>query len=124
MYGVHKRAHKLLDIDRYYLMVTETLRCTVCCLNHLATSQTVLHQLGLPRQRKFRLILTPKHACDIRVIRMLRERTLGNSPTRLVKQLKENHSEEWLDLLVDCLGECAAFANQPSLFPVACQDPP
>ncbi|KAL0970157.1 hypothetical protein UPYG_G00238140 [Umbra pygmaea] len=123
-YGVHKRAWKVLDIDRYYLMVTETLRCTVCRLNYLSTSQTVLDQLDLPHRRKFRLILTRKYACDIRVIRMLRERTLGNSPTCLVKQLRENHSEEWLDHLADYLGECAAFVDQPSLFPVACQEPP
>ncbi|ROL44113.1 hypothetical protein DPX16_8897 [Anabarilius grahami] len=57
-YGIHKRARKVLDIDRY--------------------------------------------ACDIRVVRMLRERTLGNSPTRLVKQLRENHG----------------------LLPVVCQKPP
>ncbi|XP_043092072.1 uncharacterized protein LOC122342357 [Puntigrus tetrazona] len=39
-YGVHKRARKVLDIDRYYLLVTETLRCTVCSQNYLSTSQT------------------------------------------------------------------------------------
>lgn len=57
-YGVHKRVRKVLDVDRYYLMVTETLRCTVCRLTHLATSQTVLDQLDLPHRRKFRMILT------------------------------------------------------------------
>lgn len=59
-YGVHKRARKVLDIDRYYLMVTETLRCTVCSLNYLSTSQTVRKQLDLPHQKVFRLILTRK----------------------------------------------------------------
>lgn len=59
-YGVHKRARKVLDIDRYYLMVTETLRCTVCSLNYLSTSQTVRDQLDLPHQKMFRLILTRK----------------------------------------------------------------
>lgn len=57
-YGVHKRVRKVLDVDRYYLMVTETLRCTVCRLTHLATSQAVLDQLDLPHRRKFRMILT------------------------------------------------------------------
>lgn len=59
-YGIHKRARKVLDIDRYYLMVTETLRCTVCRLNYLSTSQTVLDQIDLPHRRLFRLILTQK----------------------------------------------------------------
>ncbi|XP_028311916.1 uncharacterized protein LOC114468934 [Gouania willdenowi] len=123
-YGVHKRARKVLDIDRYYLMVTETLRCTVCSVNYLSTSQTVRDQLDLPHQKMFRLILTRKYACDIRVIRLLRDRTLGNSPARLVKQLKENHGEEWLNRLAHYLGECADFVDRPSLFPVVCQEPP
>ncbi|XP_062305989.1 uncharacterized protein LOC134010142 [Osmerus eperlanus] len=122
--GIHRRARKVLDIDRYYLMVTETLRCSVCFLTTLSTSQTVRDQLDLPHQNLFRLILTCKYACDIRVIRMLRERTLGNSPTRLVKQLKENHGEEWLTRLAHYLGECADFVDRPSLFPVVCQEPP
>ncbi|XP_030268423.1 uncharacterized protein LOC115579081 [Sparus aurata] len=123
-YGVHKRARKVLDVDRYYLMVTETLRCTVCSLNYLSTSQTVRDQLDLPHQKLFRLILTRKYACDICVIRLLRDRTLGNSPARLVKQLKENHGEEWLNRLAHYLGECADFVDQPSLFPVVCLEPP
>ncbi|XP_063734263.1 uncharacterized protein LOC134862462 isoform X2 [Eleginops maclovinus] len=123
-YGVHKRARKVLDIDRYYLMVTETLGCTVCSVNYLSTSETVRNQLDLPHQKMFRMILTRQYACDIRVIRLLRERTLGNSPARLVKQLKENHGEEWLNRLAHYLGECAEFVGRPSLFPVVCQDPP
>ncbi|KAJ8391698.1 hypothetical protein AAFF_G00086480 [Aldrovandia affinis] len=50
-YGVHKRACKVLDIDRYYLNMTETLRCTVCRLNYLSSSQTVLDQLDLPHRK-------------------------------------------------------------------------
>ncbi|CAM4652090.1 unnamed protein product [Leuciscus chuanchicus] len=111
-YGIHKRARKVLDIDRYYLMPD------------LSTSQTVLDQLDLPHRRLFRLILTYKYACDIRVIRLLRERTLGNSPARLAKQLKENHGEEWLDRLAHCMGECAAFVDCPISLPVVFQEPP
>lgn len=59
-YGVHKRARKVIDIDRYYLMVTETLRCTACSLNYLSTSQAVRGQLDLPHAEMFRLILTRK----------------------------------------------------------------
>lgn len=36
--SAHKRAHKVLDIDRCDLMVTETLGCTVCSVNYLETS--------------------------------------------------------------------------------------
>ncbi len=65
-----------------------------------------------------------RYACDIRVIRLLRDRTLGNSPARLVRQLKENHGEEWLNRLAHYLGECADFVDRPSLNPVVCQEPP
>lgn len=64
-YGVHKRARKVIDIDRYYLMVSgalsgQTLRCTACSLNYLSTSQAVRGQLDLPHAEMFRLILTRK----------------------------------------------------------------
>ncbi|MEQ2198945.1 hypothetical protein XENOCAPTIV_021287 [Xenoophorus captivus] len=64
------------------------------------------------------------YACDIRVIRLVRDRTLGNSSARLLKQLKENHGEEWLNRLGHYFEECANFVNRPSLFPVVCQEPP
>ncbi|KAK3546046.1 hypothetical protein QTP70_019962, partial [Hemibagrus guttatus] len=83
----------------------------------------VLNQLDLPHQRLFCPILTYKYACDIRVIHLMRERTLGNSPTRQAKQLKENHGEEWLNRLAHYMEECATFADRPSLFPVTFQEP-
>ncbi|KAK0135333.1 hypothetical protein N1851_028826 [Merluccius polli] len=124
--GIHKRARQVLDVDRYYLMVTETLRCNSpgCITNYLSTSKTVLDQLSLPLRGEFRLILTQKYACDIRVIRLLRERTLGNSSTRLAKQLRENHGEQWLQRVARYLEVCADFVDRPSLFPVVCQEPP
>lgn len=60
----------------------------------------------------------------MRVIRFLRERTLGNSPSRLVRQLRENHSEEWLKRVCRYLGACSDFVVQPSLLPVKFPDPP
>lgn len=54
----------------------------------------------------------------------MRDRTQGNSSARLLKQLKENHGEEWLNRLGHYLEECANFVNRPSLFPVVCQEPP
>ncbi|KAJ8375066.1 hypothetical protein SKAU_G00056460 [Synaphobranchus kaupii] len=103
-YGIHKRARQVLDVDRYYLMVTKTLRCN---------SPRLQDQLPVD-----------EYACDIRVIRMLRERTLGNSSTRLVKQLRENHGEQWLQRLARYLEVCADFVDRPSLFPVDFQEPP
>ncbi|CAM4510591.1 unnamed protein product [Leuciscus chuanchicus] len=124
--GIHKRVRKVVDIDRNYLMITETLKCsnTECKTSYLSSGNAILDQLDLPHRSEFCIILTRKYACDIRVIRLMRERTLGNSCTRLAKQLKENHSEEWLQRLSRYFGDCADFMDRPSLFPVVCQEPP
>ncbi|XP_067289364.1 uncharacterized protein [Pseudorasbora parva] len=125
-YGAHKRARQVLDVDRYYLMITETLWCSSagCKTSYISTSKTILDQLDLAHRMEFRLILTQKYACDMRVIRFLRERTLGNSPSRLVRQIRENHSEEWLKRVCRYLGVCSEFAAKPSLLPVKFHDPP
>ncbi|XP_047191158.1 uncharacterized protein LOC124850755 [Scophthalmus maximus] len=125
-YGAHKRARQVLDIDRYYLLITETLWCSAvgCKTSYISTSKTILDQLDLAHRLEFRVILTQRYACDMRVIRFLRERTLGNSSSRLVKQLRENHSEEWLKQLCRYLGACSDFAARPCLLPVQFQEPP
>lgn len=58
------------------------------------------------------------------MIRLLRERGLGNSPTRLLKQLKENHTEEWLNRVARYTTECVAFLQRPGLLPMNFPEPP
>ncbi|XP_042633172.1 uncharacterized protein LOC109065301 [Cyprinus carpio] len=58
--GLHKRARQVLDIDRMYNMVTETLICTKCRASHVSWSQTVLQQLDLGHRSEFQVILTRK----------------------------------------------------------------
>lgn len=76
--------------------------------------------------------LIDRYACDVSVLRLLRQRTLGNSATLLHKQLTEQHSEAWhqkvLHYLTDCQGfakanasklvTAPAFADPPTLQPV------
>ncbi|XP_056116177.1 uncharacterized protein LOC130092361 [Rhinichthys klamathensis goyatoka] len=122
--GLHKRARQVLDIDRMYNMVTETLICTKCKASHVSWSQTVLQQLDLGHRSEFRVILTRKYACDMRVIRLLRERGLGNSPTRVIKQLRENHSEEWLQRMARYTTQCVDFLKRPGVLQIPFQEPP
>ncbi|XP_057199998.1 uncharacterized protein LOC130560305 [Triplophysa rosa] len=110
--SLHKRARQVLDIDRMYNMVTEILICTKCKASHVSWSQTVLQQLDLGHCSEFRVILTQKYACDLRVIRFLNERGLGNSPTQVIKQLHENHSEEWHKCLARYTTQCVDFVNR------------
>lgn len=65
-----------------------------------------------------------RYACDIRVIRLLCERGLGNGPVWIIGQLKENHSKEWLQRVARYTAECAAFMAIPSLLPQPFQEPP
>lgn len=59
-YGAHKRARQVLDVDRYYLMITETLWCNSvgCKTSYISSSKTILDQLDLAHRMEFRLILT------------------------------------------------------------------
>lgn len=70
------------------------------------------------------IFLILRYACDMRVIRLLRERGLGNSPTRVIKQLRENHSEEWLQRLARYTTQCVDFLNRPGVLPIKFQEPP
>lgn len=58
------------------------------------------------------------------MIRLLRERGLGNSPTRVLKQLRENHTEEWLNRVARYTKECKDFLQQPGLLPTVFPEPP
>lgn len=58
--GLHKRARRVLDVDRIYNMVTETLTCGKCKASHVSWSQAVLQQLDLAHRSEFRVIMTQK----------------------------------------------------------------
>ncbi|KAL2077905.1 hypothetical protein ACEWY4_025590 [Coilia grayii] len=53
--GLHKRARGVLDVDRTYNMVTETLICRKCNASHASWSQAVLQQLDLAHRSEFRI---------------------------------------------------------------------
>ena len=47
-----------------------------------------------------------RYSCDIRVLRMMRERTMGNRVTQLYKKLQEQYSEAWLQRVLQYLTAC------------------
>ncbi|MEQ2286049.1 hypothetical protein AMECASPLE_038223 [Ameca splendens] len=122
--GLHRRVQQVLDIDRFYNLVTETLICSKCRRNYLSWNREILEQLDMAHRSEFRVILNRQYACDIRVIRLLRERGLGNGPVRLIGQLKENHSEEWMKRVARYTKECAAFISKSCLLPPTFEEPP
>jgi len=50
-------------------------------------------------------------ACDIKVVRLLRQRGLGNSSTQVEKKLREQHSEDWLIRNIQYLTDCRPFTT-------------
>ena len=69
----------------------------------------MVNQLDVGHQLQFPVILTYLYACDVRVIRLLHERGLGNSASQLQKKLAEGHSERWLSRTIQYLTECKYF---------------
>lgn len=59
--GLHRRVRQVLDIDRYYNLVTETLICTKCRSSYLSYSHAILQQLDLAHRSEFRVILTRRY---------------------------------------------------------------
>ena len=53
--------------------------------------------------------LLEKKTCDVRVIRLLRQRGLGNSPTQLYKKLVEQHDETRLTKIIQYMTDCSSF---------------
>jgi hypothetical protein len=49
---------------------------------------------------------------------------MGNGPVRIIGQLRENHSEEWLKRVVRYTSECVTFLDNPGLHPLHFQEPP
>lgn len=60
--------------------------------------------------------MTFKLGCDMKVVRLMRQRGLGNSSSQLQKQLEEQHAEAWLckqiQFLTDYRGLSRAIAAQ------------
>ncbi|KAH3830955.1 hypothetical protein DPMN_104212 [Dreissena polymorpha] len=95
--GVHQKTRMVLDISDYYVMAGEGYECNTCKRHIISWSQGILKQLDHSERSKFPCILTEKYACDLRVARLMRQRTLGNSSSLACKQIAENHGETYLD---------------------------
>ncbi|KAJ7985054.1 hypothetical protein DPEC_G00361160 [Dallia pectoralis] len=62
-------------------------------------------------------------SCDMKVVRLMRERTLGNSVTRLYSLLREQHSADWMARTLDYLTVCKHYVV-PGVAPVKITTPP
>ncbi|XP_019626538.1 PREDICTED: uncharacterized protein LOC109471641 [Branchiostoma belcheri] len=110
--GLYRTVRRVLDVDGWYYMGTEYLECPQCGKKVAAWSGDILRQLDPGHRSLFPAILTYRYSCDYRVLRFLRERTLGNSVTQLRKHILEQHSEAYLKRCLHYLTDCEQFINR------------
>ena len=108
--GVYPRVRRVLDLRGYYHLAAETLECPRCRRKVISWSRAVVDQLQPRLAALFRVILTYRCGFDLDVVRLLRDRGLGNSPSRLYRQLLEAHGEEWQTAVHAYLSSVVAFA--------------
>ncbi|KAL1006489.1 hypothetical protein UPYG_G00073010 [Umbra pygmaea] len=73
---------------------------------------------------QYPVLLTYRYSCDNQVLRMMRERTLGNSVTQLYKKLMEQHSEAWTQRILQYLTACEQFTQSFLVQPAVFAEPP
>ena len=108
--GLYPHIRQVFDLDCYYSLATEYLECLTCKRKIISWSQSILNQLDVGHKRQFPIIITYNYACDMRVVRLLRQRRLGNSATQLHKKLTEQHNDVWLQRIAHYLTDCQTFA--------------
>nr|XP_055076380.1 uncharacterized protein LOC129455637 [Misgurnus anguillicaudatus] len=113
--GLYRTVRKVLDIDGWYDLATEYLECKRCKKN-------------IPRLVRGHFGATgygpPQYSCDNRVLRMMRERTQGNSVTQMYKKLMEQHSEAWTQRVLQYLTACEPFTRSFLVQPPVFAEPP
>lgn len=71
--------------------------------------------------------LISKYACDLKIVRLLRQIGLGNSSSAVMKQVREQHGESYLNNLQMHLSHCRDFktsAERGFFAPIQFSEPP
>lgn len=88
------------------LSVTNSKFCIYLEGTFIAWDSRMLNQLSDGVRARFPVILTRKYACDISIVTLLRARTFGNSPSALQSNIRELHSQQWLQKTLSYLTDC------------------
>mgnify|MGYP000055448152 CR=1 FL=1 len=113
--GIYNTVRQVVDIDSNYNLATEYLECKNCKRKITTCSPGIIKQLVIGHQLQFPLLLTYQYACDVRVIRLLRQRGLGNSSTQLQIKLNKEHSEKYLQQSPQYLTECKYLSRASTI---------
>ncbi|XP_078807431.1 uncharacterized protein LOC144994226 isoform X1 [Oryzias latipes] len=105
--GYHHRVRHICDVSSWYTMLTEVLCCGPCTKatrnkeggtvgRWLAWDHVILSQLSEAHPAMFPAVLTCKRGVDKNVVRLLWDRTEGNTTVKVWRQVQENPHEEYL----------------------------
>ena len=104
--GYSRTVRHICDINGWYSMVIEVLQCNACRVaektgshklgRFLAWDAPIMAQLSPARQAFFPAVLTPKRGLDKTVLRLLRDRTEGNTLSKVWRQVRESLCEDYL----------------------------
>ena len=92
--GITKNVRKVLDLESYYYVASECLECTNCKTKFISWSDVIVKQLCLAHQSMLSVLFTYRYAVDYRVVKMMRDRSLENSPRQLQRKLAEFHGKK------------------------------
>ncbi|KAH3735329.1 hypothetical protein DPMN_041820 [Dreissena polymorpha] len=109
--GINQKVRQVVDIDGYYNLACDNLECMKCRRRVLSWSHSILSQLDIGHRVQFPCILTAKHACDRKIVLLLRNRGLGNSCSQIRKKVDEQHDEAWLNSNAHYLTDCSGFID-------------
>ncbi|CAM4684160.1 unnamed protein product [Leuciscus chuanchicus] len=104
--GYHTRVRHICDVSGWYTMATEVVACGPCLKaarggtsgpmgRWLAWDDVILQQLSEAHRARFPAVLTAKRGVDKTVVRLLRDRTEGNTMIKVWRQVQENHMEDY-----------------------------
>ena len=117
--GLYARVRKVLDLSGWYWMGTEYLECKACKHKYAGWSQHVLDQLTMAQRSYFPALLTYQFSCDLKVVRLLRARTKGNSSTMVRNKVAEQHREVYLQHSLQFLQAREPFHSAKSIATVS-----
>ncbi|KAI9544086.1 hypothetical protein NQZ68_005135 [Dissostichus eleginoides] len=100
--GYHSKVRLICGVSGWYTVITEVLSCGPCTKaarskegvsvgRWLAWGNAILSQLSEAHQAIFPAVLTTMRGVDRNVVRLLRDRTEGNTMEKVWRQVQENH---------------------------------
>ncbi|XP_062395732.1 uncharacterized protein LOC134083423 [Sardina pilchardus] len=112
--GLHQRIKQVVGVSSSYYIASEYLACKSCKRRVISWSSAIISQLDIGHRIQFPCIMTYRLGCDMTVVRLMRQRGLGNSSSQLQKQLEEQHAETWLCKQIQFLTDYRGLARAVS----------